>query len=673
LNMKSKLFRRPTANGQRKTALSRGAHLSPEGHLSSRAAALSALLLLFALPAAAQTPNLRVCANQGFALTSTAAGPTELGPITYTWVDVTKAASPSTVSSGTGTAATLTVPAGSVTAGTYTYLCEVANSACTLSSTYTVEVLEAPVITLSGGAGVQALELPCDTVATMLYSAPGASFAFSGSLPAGVTYTASGASLTIAGKPSAPGAFDYTLTATLGACTATASGSITVIGITATPPGARTERVWCVGGRAWSDAIELRPTACIVYEDGKSTRYDPVYYADDLYTESGYLYNYTCLSAAAAELCPLPWSVPTRTDFCDLDKALFGATTCTNRSASQSDLDKYINEWGGVYGGRARDVNRLYGGEQAIYWSISPIGPSAYTLYLDNQAGAINPGNLGVTEYGIQVRCVKAALGPYIITQPTTTNNEVCEGGTLTLRVVAANATTYQWKKNGVDVTDGTGGTSATYTTGALTANATYTVVVSDGTYSVTSDEAPVIVISYPTTAPTLTASAGTVCEGTAITFTPTGGSNYYWNCSGFTCSYNGATQTTPTTAGTYSAQARTWNNGLRALCYGPYSPVVTVAVLGPGVRGESSKCGCQAPYIRCCSTCVDPDLSYNLSEAERTTDPTVCYRSVGFSYIISDEATCMSKCLDFRSTTHPNLCAYTHEADGSCYCVQNR
>jgi hypothetical protein len=37
--MKSKLFRRPTA-------LSRGAHLSPEGHLSSRAAALSALLPL---------------------------------------------------------------------------------------------------------------------------------------------------------------------------------------------------------------------------------------------------------------------------------------------------------------------------------------------------------------------------------------------------------------------------------------------------------------------------------------------------------------------------------------------------------------------------------------------------------------------------------------------------
>jgi uncharacterized protein (TIGR02145 family) len=564
------------------------------------------------------------------------------------------------------------MPASSVTAGTYTYMCKVANSACTLSSnTYSVEVLPAPAITLSGGAANQTLELPCDTVVTMIYSAPGASFAFSGSLPAGVTYTASGASLTIAGKPSAPGAFDYTLTATLGACTATASGSITVTGSPDAPPGAQTDQVWCVGGRAWSDAIALVPAGCMT-EDVAETNSDPIYYWNNLYPGSGYLYNGVCLLAAAVDFCPSPWRVPTYDDFCELDKALFGATTCTNRSGvPPSDLDKYVDEWGAVYGGWARIFDGPnYGGEQAYYWAFTTAALGV-TMMLDNQTDAINPQFLRNRHYGSQVRCVKAALGPYIINHPGV-NSEVCEGSTLTLRVVAANATAYQWKKDGVDVTDGTGGTSATYTTGALTANATYTVVVSDGTYSVTSNEVPVIVVSYPTTAPTLTASAGTVCEGTAITFTPTGGSKYNWNCSGFTCSYNDATQTTPTTAGTYSAQVRTWN-GSSVICYSPYSPVVTVEVLGPGVRGESSACGCQAPYIRCCSTCVDPDLSYNLSEAERTTDPTVCYKPVQFSYKIFDEATCMSKCLSARSTSHPNLCAYTHEDDGSCYCVQNR
>jgi hypothetical protein len=132
MNMKSKLFRRPTA-------LSRGAHLSPEGHLSSRAAALSALLLLFALPAHAQTPNLSLCEGQNFMLTSDADGPDELGQLTYTWKEGVPPQVPGTVTA---------VPSLTVTgkpAGTYAYVCEVANSACTLStSSYTVEVLPAP-------------------------------------------------------------------------------------------------------------------------------------------------------------------------------------------------------------------------------------------------------------------------------------------------------------------------------------------------------------------------------------------------------------------------------------------------------------------------------------------------------------------------------------------------
>jgi uncharacterized protein (TIGR02145 family) len=165
MNMKSKLFRRPTA-------------LSPEGHLSSRvaalsaakqplsraaassrAAALSALLLLFALPAAAQDFDLTVCRGQSFMLTCPAEGADGLGPITYEWyyiIDPTlypdfAALYPDgllpidDLFSIDTNSATLTIPENYVGAGTYAAVCVVANSACTLSSnSYTLKVLPRP-------------------------------------------------------------------------------------------------------------------------------------------------------------------------------------------------------------------------------------------------------------------------------------------------------------------------------------------------------------------------------------------------------------------------------------------------------------------------------------------------------------------------------------------------
>jgi hypothetical protein len=60
----------------------------------------------------------------------------------------------------------------------------------------------------------------------------------------------------------------------------------------------------------------------------------------------------------------------------------------------------------------------------------------------------------------------------------------------VTLTVEASNATAYQWRINGNNVSEGTGGTTASYTA-AVTANATYTVVVGNaGACSITSDNA---------------------------------------------------------------------------------------------------------------------------------------------------------------------------------------
>jgi hypothetical protein len=91
------------------------------------------LLLLIALPALAQY-DLTLYEGQDFSLTSTAT--TVAGPITYQWYDITNATS---VTVGTNSA-TLTVTGK--TAGTYAYMCKVANSACELpTDSYKVQVL----------------------------------------------------------------------------------------------------------------------------------------------------------------------------------------------------------------------------------------------------------------------------------------------------------------------------------------------------------------------------------------------------------------------------------------------------------------------------------------------------------------------------------------------------
>lgn len=87
---------------------------------------------------------------------------------------------------------------------------------------------------------------------------------------------------------------------------------------------------------------------------------------------------------------------------------------------------------------------------------------------------------------------LKDAITPPSITQQPT-NQTVNEGGTLTLSVVASNATGYQWKKGEEVIPDAT---AATYTKeGATAADAgSYTCVVTGAGGSVTSNAATVTV-----------------------------------------------------------------------------------------------------------------------------------------------------------------------------------
>jgi hypothetical protein len=108
--------------------------------------------------------------------------------------------------------------------------------------------------------------------------------------------------------------------------------------------------------------------------------------------------------------------------------------------------------------------------------------------------------------------------------------------------------------------------------------------------------------------APTLIRSAATVCDGTAITFTAAGGSGTYeWSCTGFTCSGDGATQTTPTTAGSYTARVRSVLSSGGATCYSNFTS--TVAGLGlsaPTVGQAPNICGgCPPGSSEICGVCL--------------------------------------------------------------------
>lgn len=127
---------------------------------------------------------------------------------------------------------------------------------------------------------------------------------------------------------------------------------------------------------------------------------------------------------------------------------------------------------------------------------------------------------------------LKDAIKPPVITQQPT-NQTVNEGGALTLSVLATNATGYQWKKDGENISSAT---SATYTKQSVVPAdvGSYTCVVSgEGGTSVTSDAATVTVNALPVI--TQQPSSQTINEGGNINLsvTATGATGYQWKKDG--------------------------------------------------------------------------------------------------------------------------------------------
>ena len=136
----------------------------------------------------------------------------------------------------------------------------------------------------------------------------------------------------------------------------------------------------------------------------------------------------------------------------------------------------------------------------------------------------------------------------------------VCSNTAVTFTATSTNggsAPTYQWRINGVDVT---GANAATFTSSTLANNDQVSVVMTAGGTGIgcitgspaTSNNVGITISNSLTASVNISASATTVCAGTAITFTATptnGGSTptYQWLINGLSAGANGSTFTSST------------------------------------------------------------------------------------------------------------------------------
>lgn len=237
---------------------------------------------------------------------------------------------------------------------------------------------------------------------------------------------------------------------------------------------------------------------------------------------------------------------------------------------------------------------------------------------------------------------LKDAIKPPAITQQPT-GQTVNEGGTLTLSVLATNATGYQWKKDGEDIPSAT---SATYTKQSVAPSdaGSYTCVVSgEGGASVTSDAATVTVNALPVI--TQQPSSQTINEGgnISLSVTATGATGYQWKKDG--SDIPSATNATYSKSGALPADA------------GSYTCVVTGA--GGSVTSNPATITVNAlPVI------TQQPTNQEITEGDTLTLSVVATGATGYQWKKGEE-----NILDATTATYTKEGATTADA-GSYTCV---
>jgi hypothetical protein len=238
----------------------------------------------------------------------------------------------------------------------------------------------------------------------------------------------------------------------------------------------------------------------------------------------------------------------------------------------------------------------------------------------------------------------------------------ICEGQDFCLTSSASGhpdlgPITYQWYEiiNASSVTVGFNAPTLTVTGKALGSYA-YLCEVSNAACTLLSSSFIVDVVAPPPV-PTLTSSASSVCVGTAITFTASGGNGYYEWSGGFFSGTGQSITATPTVAGEHSVFVRSYVPAETVTCYSPYSSALTVTVVAGGEMYHfANECGCAEGTINTLSTyCMDPGLGVDRRDCSNT----ILYGDIGSEFWC--RGTCHSR--------HYNTWCYEGTATRRCYC----
>jgi uncharacterized protein (TIGR02145 family) len=178
-----------------------------------------------------------------------------------------------------------------------------------------------------------------------------------------------------------------------------------------------TDSIWAISGNGitqiWSDAVQT--VNCSNKTSFNGGDFLTSNYNIDCRSNPNYkgdLFSWRAVSELKDELCPKDWRVPTLQDFIDLDIALGGTGSAGIDNSGQNNpilRDKYLNVWGGAYGGTAANgISSIQQqGLQACYWSQSDhIQGTGHNLRF-NASGDVNPQNRANKAAGFTLRCVR--------------------------------------------------------------------------------------------------------------------------------------------------------------------------------------------------------------------------------------------------------------------------
>jgi uncharacterized protein (TIGR02145 family) len=169
-----------------------------------------------------------------------------------------------------------------------------------------------------------------------------------------------------------------------------------------------TDNIWVVGNQVWSDAVQAtncNKTTFIVFGN---TTMDNISDCRSNPERKGDLFSWCAVTRFKEALCPNPWRVPTRDEFCELDKALNSRDNCDNRNIDEATYQRFSAVWGWSatsYCGPGGHIQAFSG---AFYWSQTIFHSfSARYLRIDPTNPHIGLHNFMSVSSGLALRCVR--------------------------------------------------------------------------------------------------------------------------------------------------------------------------------------------------------------------------------------------------------------------------